>query len=309
MLHGGSGMKEFDSGQADMVNVRDAAKLLGVSTQTVKNYIYSGKLRSYRTPGGHHRIPHEDLTTLGFHELRPSREELVESYDELYDSYINTIRCLTSALDARDGISSGHSRRVGKYVSSLTEVMGISREEREAIKLAALLHDVGKVFVSERILSKPGKLTDQEYHLIRQHPKMGEKIVSEVEVLETAKAPIRHHHERFDGKGYPDGLPGDEIPLGARMISVVEAFDCITCDCTFQPKKGLDEAANELERHAGTQFDPGIVKIFLEEVVSRLRERDIDQSGDTSFFHDGGGTAGVQHPSGSGQRRARAREE
>jgi len=299
MLRGGSGMKEFDSGQAGMVNVREAAKILGVSTQTVKNYIYSGKLRSFRTSGGHHRIPHEDLTTLGFRELRPSRQELIESYDELYDSYVNTLRCLTSALDARDGISSGHSRRVANYVVSLAEVMGISWEEREAITLSALLHDVGKVLVSERILSKPGKLTDQEYHLIRQHPEMGEKIVNEVEVLKTAKAPIRHHHERFDGKGYPDGLSGEEIPLGARMISVAEAFDCITCDCTFQPKKGLDEAANELERHAGTQFDPDIVKIFLEEVVSKLRGRDIDQSGDTDFFHDGGRTGGVQHSGGS----------
>jgi excisionase family DNA binding protein/putative nucleotidyltransferase with HDIG domain len=293
MLHGGSGLKEFALRQADMVNVRDAAKLLGVSIQTVKNYIYSGKLRSYRTSGGHHRIRHEDLTTLGFLDLRPSREELVESYDQLYDSYIDTIRCLTSALDARDGISSGHSRIVAKYVSSLTQVMGFSREEQERIKLAALLHDVGKVFVSERILSKPGKLTDQEYRLIRQHPEMGEKIVNEVEFLETAKVPIRHHHERFDGKGYPDGLSGEEIPLGARMISVAEAFDCITRECTFQRRRGLDEAVNEMEKHAGTQFDPEIARIFVEEVVSNLRDRDLEHYGGTYPFREGEGNEGL----------------
>jgi excisionase family DNA binding protein/putative nucleotidyltransferase with HDIG domain len=300
MLHGGSGMKEFPSRQADMVNVREAAKILGVSTQTVKNYIYRGKLRSYRTPGGHYRIRHEDLTTLGFLDLRPSREELVESYNDLYDSYTNTLRCLTSALDARDGISTGHSRRVANYVVSLAEVMGISREEQETIKLAGLLHDVGKVLVSERILSKPGKLTDQEYHLIRQHPEMGEKIVSEVEVLETAKAPIRHHHERFDGKGYPDGLSGDEIPLGARMISVAEAFDCVTCECAFQRRRRLDEAVNELERNAGTQFDPEIVRIFVEEVVSNLRDRDGEQYGITYVFREGEGAEGFRHSGGSG---------
>ena len=286
-------MKEFALRQADMVNVREAAKILGVTTQTVKNYIYSGKLRSYRTPGGHYRIRHEDLTTLGFFDLRPSREELVESYNDLYGSYTNTLRCLMSALDARDGISSGHSRRVANYVVPLAKVMGISREEQETIKLAALLHDVGKVLVSERILSKAGKLTDQEYHLIRQHPEMGEKIVSEIEFLETIKVPIRHHHERFDGKGYPDGLPGEEIPLGARMISVAEAYDCITCECAFQPRRGLDEAANELERHAGTQFDPEIVRIFVKEIVSELRDRDREQYGKTHPFREGEGTEGV----------------
>ncbi len=208
--------------------------------------------------------------------MRPSWEELVESYDQLSDSYINTLPCLTSALDARDGISPGHSLIVANYVSSLAQVMGISREEQERIKIATLLHHVGKVFVSERILSKPGKLTDQEYYLIRQHPEMGEKIVNEEEFLATAKAPIRHHHERFDGKGYPDGLSGEEIPLAARMISVAEAFDCITRECTFQRRRGLDEAVNEIERHAGTQFDPEIVRIFEEEVVSNLRDRDLE---------------------------------
>ena len=292
-------MKEFPS-RPDIVNVRQAAEILGVSTQTVKNYIHRGKLRSYRTPGGHYRIRHEDLATLGFLDLRPSRKELVENYNDLYDSYIDTLRCLTSALDARDGISTGHSRRVQNYVASLAEVMGISREEQETIKLAALLHDVGKVLVSEGILSKPGKLTDQEYYLIRQHPEMGEKIVSEITFLETARLPIRHHHERFDGKGYPDGLPGEEIPLGARMISVAEAFDCITCECAFQRRRGLDEAANELERHAGTQFDPDIVKIFLEKVVSKLRERDMEQSGDSYFFHNRGRPEGLQHSGGGG---------
>ena len=286
-------MKEFPSPQDDLLNLREAAKILGVCVQTVKNYIYQGKIRSHRTPGGHHRILREDLVGLGYLDDRPSWEEMLDKYNELYRGYISTLGALTSALDGRDGISSGHSRRVANYVALLTEVMGVSREEQESINLAALLHDVGKIFVNERILSKPGKLTDQESYLIRQHPEMGEKVVNRVEFLKKIGALIRHHHERFDGRGYPDGLSGEEIPLGARMISVAEAFDCITSDCTYQSRRGLDEAGNEIERHAGTQFDPDIVGIFLQEVVSKLRDRDIDDSGGTYLFHDGGVTEGI----------------
>ena len=127
-------MKEFASPQADVFNVREAAKILGVCVQTVKNYIYQGKMRSYRTPGGHHRILREDLVDLSCLDDRPSREEMLGKYNELYHGYVSTLGALTSALDARDGISSGHSRRVAYYVASLTEVMGISREEQRILK-------------------------------------------------------------------------------------------------------------------------------------------------------------------------------
>ena len=288
-----------NTSDAELLTPRQAAAMLGVTRQTVRNYIYKGRLKTYKTPGGHYRIRREDLIKLGLLEDGPSKEEIAENYNDLHHGYIKTLTALTDALDARDGIVSGHSRRVFSYVAIMAAAMAIPEKQQEEIKLGALLHDIGKVFVSEHILSKPGRLTDQEHYFIRQHPEMGERAINDVEFLQKVKSLIRHHHERFDGKGSPDGLSGEEIPLGARMIAVAEAFDCITCDCTFQLKKGLDEAANEMERHAGTQFDPDIVKIFLEEVVSKLRERDIDQSGDTDFFHEGGGTAGVQHPGGS----------
>ena len=262
---------------------RQAAAILGVTRQTIRNYIYRGRLKTYKTPGGHHRIRHEDLMNLGLLEDGPSKEEILEMYNDLYHGYTSTLQSLTNGLDARDGIPSGHSSMVANYVASLTEVMGISWEEQEGIKLAALLHDIGKVFVSERVLSKPGKLSDQEYYLIRQHPEMGEKVLNGVEFLKRIKPLIRHHHERFYGKGYPDGLSGEEIPLGARIISVAEAFDCITRECTFQRARSLREATDEIERHAGTQFDPDIVRIFLEEVVLKLPDRDIDQSRGTTL--------------------------
>lgn len=241
--------------KSDLLSPKQAAAMLGVTYQTIQNYIYNGRLKSYKTPGGRHRIRREDIMNLGFWE-GPTREEL-------YRGYIDTLGALTDALDARDGIASGHSRRVAHYVAVLTEKMGVSAEEEESIKLAALLHDVGKILISEQTLSKPGKLTDQEYHLIRQHPEMGERIVGGVEFLKEGKSLIRYHHERFDGEGYPDGLSGEEIPLGARMISLAESFDWITSDCTYRLGKNLGEAIDEIETCAGTQFDPEIVRTFL----------------------------------------------
>ncbi len=264
------------STNSEFLAPREAARLLGVTYQTVKNYIYKGRLKTYRTPGGHHRIRREDLMKLGILEDGPSKEEMAQNYNELHHGYIKTLTALTDAFDARDGIISGHSRRVFLYVAIMADAMGIPEKQQEEIKLGALLHDIGKVFISEHILSKPGRLTDQEHYFIRQHPEMGERIVNDVEFLQGVKPLIRHHHERFDGKGYPGGLSGEETPLGARMIALAEAFDCIISDCTFQPKKGFDEAANEIGRNAGTQFDPEMVRIFLEEVVSRLREDGIE---------------------------------
>ncbi len=243
--------------RSDLLSPKQAAAMLGVTYQTIQNYIHTGKLKSYQTPGGRHRIPREDIMNLGFLEERPTK-------GELYRTYIETLGALTDALDARNGIASGHSKRVAAYVAPLTEKMGISGEEQESIKLAALLHDVGKIFISETVLSKPGRLTDQEQSLVRRHPEIGERIIGGVEFLKATKTFIRHHHERFDGGGYPDGLSHEEIPLGARMISVAEAFDCITADCAYRPKRGIGEAIDEIETCSGTQFDSEIVSIFLE---------------------------------------------
>ncbi len=250
--------------KSDLLSPKQAAAMLGVTYQTIQSYIYTGRLKTYSTTGGHHRIRREDIIELGFLKDWPSR-------DQIYRGYIDTLKALANALDARDGIVFGHSRRVADYAGSLTEFMGISTDEQENIKLASLMHDVGKVFVSEKILSKPGKLTNKEHSLIRQHPKMGESIVSGVQLLKGTKFLIRHHHERFDGKGYPDGLSGEEIPLGAKIISLAGAFDCMTSDCTYQPKKSVDQAIDEIKKYAGTQFDPEVVRVFLKNMDEVIR--------------------------------------
>lgn len=252
-------MKAFELGsfdyilQSELLSPESAAALLGVPNRTIQDYLLTGRINTYRGPGGRHFIRREDIMDLRFLEGGLFRSEL-------YRSYVDTLGALTDAIDARDGITSGHSRRV----AALTERMGISGEEQESIKLAALLHDVGKLFISDQTLNKPGELTDQERYLIRQHPQMGERIVSGVEFLKGESSLIRYHHERYDGKGYPDGLSGEKIPQGARMISLAESFDCITSDCAYHRGKSLREAIEEIEAGSGTQFDPEIVRVFLE---------------------------------------------
>ncbi len=256
-------MKESVPPKSDVVSAREAARILGVTVQTIKNYIYRGKLQSYKTPGGHHRIRREDIFKFGPLEDRPSRDEVMESYGELYQGYVDTLKALTNALDARDGIVTGHSKRVADYTSSIANALGFSQEETRVIELAALLHDVGKIMISEYILGKPGKLTDQEFFQIQQHPVMGQQIVERVDFLRDTGFFIRHHHERFDGKGYPDGLAGEKIPLQARVLFVAETFDCIRSDSSFHQGLSLDRSVDIVTQEAEAQFDPEIVRVFV----------------------------------------------
>jgi HD-GYP domain-containing protein (c-di-GMP phosphodiesterase class II) len=142
--------------------------------------------------------------------------------------------------------------------------MGFSPQEIRVIELAGLLHDVGKIMISEHILGKPGKLTDQEFYQIQQHPVMGERIVESVDLLRDTGSFIRHHHERFDGKGYPDGLAGEKIPLQARVLFVAETFDCLRSDSSFHQGLSFDRSVDVITRGADSQFDSEIVKVFVD---------------------------------------------
>jgi len=259
-------MESISQHSTDLIKTKQAAHLLGVTVQTVKNYIYTGKLKSHKTLGGHHRIMISDLMELASLQSHPSRKELAQQYDQLYRAYIDTIVALLNALDARDGIASGHSRRVAGYACAIGKAMEFPPESQTTLELAGLLHDVGKIMISEQILGKPGKLTDQETYIIRQHPEMGERIVGEVEFLRETRPFIRHHHERFDGLGYPDGLSGESIPLGARIIFIAEAFDSLRSESSYHQSRDLQETIEEMQRGAETQFDPEILRIFIETV-------------------------------------------
>lgn len=265
-------MKKVPLAQKEILKTREAAELLKVTTQTIKNYIYSGKLKALKTPGGHHRIRRSDLKEIGFIEDLPGeegrlgREELYQIYKDLLGSYISTVKVILRALDSRDVIATGHSQRVAEYSVRMADKLGLSPSEKRNLELAALLHDVGKIGISEYILGKPGKLTDQERFMVKKHPEIGEHILEGVDFLKPTIATIRHHHERFDGKGYPDGLAGNNIPLQARIISTVETYDFLSSDLSYRKALSKQEVFDEMKKASGSQLDPEIVSAFLETV-------------------------------------------
>jgi excisionase family DNA binding protein len=263
-------IKDFET--KEVLNTREAASLIKVTTQTIKNYIYSGKLKAIKTPGGHHRIRRIDLQELGFvvadkgDQAQLTKDEISNAYERLISQYMTTIEALMRALDERDIISSGHSARVADLSHQVGLRMELNEQELRELRLASLLHDVGKIGISENILGKPGRLTDQEYFLIKKHPEIGEKIVGRVEFLQPLAASIRHTHERFDGKGYPDGISGNSIDLNARIIAVADTYDFLRSDLSFRRAMSVDDSLRELKKAAGTQFDPNLVKIFVDTV-------------------------------------------
>ncbi len=249
-----------------LISMKQAAHFLGVTVQTVKNCICPGKLKTYNTPGAHHHVPISDLQDLARNVRDPSREELWEKPDRLYRDYIDTIGAMLNVLDTRDGIAGGHCRRVANYTCVIGGSMGLPLTSLKVLELAALLHDIGKIMIDNGILGKPGTLTDQETHIVRQHPVIGERIVGEVDFLREMMRFIRHHHERYDGMGYPDGLAGEAIPLEARIIFIAEAFDCLMSDTAYRASRDFEEVLGEMEGGSGTQFDPQILGIFMDNV-------------------------------------------
>jgi len=184
-------------------------------------------------------------------------------YHNLLNVYLETIRSLAAAIDAKDSYTHGHSRRVTDLSVGIALEMGLSRSEVDTIRHASLLHDVGKIGISEQILLKPGRLTDDEFETIKSHPHIGAGILNSIEFLKNVCEIIKHHHERFDGKGYPSGLSGMNIPLGSRIICVADSFDAITSCRPYRKPLTFAEATEEVKRCAGSQFDPGVVEAFV----------------------------------------------
>jgi putative nucleotidyltransferase with HDIG domain len=172
---------------------------------------------------------------------------------------------LAKAVDARDTYMGNHSDRVADLAARVAKRVGLDPEHVELTRLAGSLHDLGKLAIPEELLRKPGSLTDSEWLVLERHPQIGFRMLDSLGVDPVADL-VLHHHERWDGAGYPDGLAGEEIPLGARIIFVSDAFDAMTSDRVYQPRRSADAALAELRRCAGSQFDPGIVAAFTEEL-------------------------------------------
>jgi len=190
-------------------------------------------------------------------------DKLKEESIRVERSYDATLIALTHALDARDKETEGHSRRVVEYTRLVAVRLGIEGEDLKLLCHGALLHDIGKIGVPDAILHKPGPLTEEEWQIMRRHPEIGALMVEEVEYLTEARRIILHHHERWDGRGYPLGLRGMQISLGARAFAIADTVDAITQDRPYRRGRSFDEAREELLKHRGTQFDPDAVDAFL----------------------------------------------
>ena len=184
--------------------------------------------------------------------------------EELEETQLSTMQALAAAVEARDPYTCGHCERVTQYALAVAESLAFSDEELEVLKRAAILHDIGKVAVPDNILRKNGRFSEDDWIEVRKHPEAGQIMLAHLKFLWPSLPLIRHHHERCDGSGYPDALAADEIPSGARILAVADAFDAMTSDRPYREAFALPDAVGELERCAGSQFDPKIVKVFLE---------------------------------------------
>ncbi|MFZ5801126.1 MAG: HD domain-containing phosphohydrolase [Candidatus Omnitrophota bacterium] len=184
-------------------------------------------------------------------------------YDELQRSYLETITALASTIDAKDPYTYRHSEHVAKFSLAIAEEMKLNQEEIENLKTASLLHDIGKIAIRDGILSKPGKLTDEEFQEIQKHSAKGEEILNVVPFLKKPAGLVRHHHEWYDGGGYPDHIRAHEIELGARIIAVADSLDAMISDRPYRKALTLEEAFAEMKRKSGSQFDPELVGVLL----------------------------------------------
>lgn len=239
---GGDQVFTFDP--ADTQNLRSWNKKVLESFLVIKNL--------KRFDGGQEIA--EDLT---------EQLKKVLSVDSSPQSLYEIVTSLSSALDARDHYTNGHSERVIGYAKQIARELEMSMNHQEELVYLCLLHDIGKIGIPDHILNKPGKLTPEEFEIMKRHAEIGEKIISPLEALKNLKPLIRHHQEFYDGSGYPDGVIGEEIPLACRILSVVDTFDAMTTDRPYRLALPEETAIAELRRCTGTQFDPKIVEVFI----------------------------------------------
>ncbi len=191
-------------------------------------------------------------------------------YEDMRGLFINTVASLANAIDAKSPWTKGHSERVMSIAASIATEMGLPESFVEQIRIAGLLHDIGKIGILEALLEKPEKFTDEEFPPMRLHPEKGVAILSPIRQLQEVLPAIFHHHERYDGGGYPDGLKGEDIPLQARIVAVADAFDAMVSDRPYKKGLSVEKALQLIRIGAGSQFDPVVVKCFCEKVAEKL---------------------------------------
>jgi len=205
----------------------------------------------------------QELPILVERNLTRRRLEVARLREREGQVLFEALKALASAVDAKDRYTARHSREVTRLAMLMADAIGLSSEERYLLELSAWMHDVGKIGVPDSILTKPALLTEDEFAIVKLHPVKGAEIVGEIVELARVADVIRHHHERMDGSGYPDGLKGEVIPLASRIILISDAFEAMTADRSYRRGLGRAVALRELRDHSGRQFDPELVKVFI----------------------------------------------
>jgi putative nucleotidyltransferase with HDIG domain len=196
--------------------------------------------------------------------IKQINEELADSKELLEKSYLESIEVLRKTVEVKDVYTRGHSDRVSEYSLLIGEKLNLPPEQMKTLKIGALFHDIGKIGIPDAILLKTDKLTDDEYSEIKNHPAIGAHILSNASIFADIIPIVKHHHERYDGKGYPARLAGEDIPYLARIVAVADTFDAMTSRRSYRQALDFDYTTNEIERCKGTQFDPAIADVFLE---------------------------------------------
>ena len=211
------------------------------------------------------------------HEVQKKTQEIAAQHEKLERISMQIVTALSGAVDAKDTYTNGHSLRVAEYSREIARRAGLSREMQNDIYMMGLLHDVGKIGVPDAIINKPARLTEEEFAVIRNHPVMGARILKNIKDFPRLITGARWHHERYDGKGYPDGIAGEEIPLEARIIAVADAYDAMSSRRSYRDVLSQETVRLEIEKGKGTQFDPVMTEIVLgmidEDTDYQMRER------------------------------------
>ena len=204
--------------------------------------------------------------------IKKINDELKTTYDKLESAYMETIEILRFTVEAKDAYTRGHSDRVSAYSVLIGEALGLSEEDLKTLRVGGLFHDIGKIGIPDSILLKTTKLDDEEYSEIKNHPAIGAHILSNATIFKDIIPIVKHHHERFDGRGYPGKLKGEEIPYFARIAAVADSFDAMTSKRSYRDSLPMDVVIEEIIKNSGTQFDPEIAKVFLDILANKPDE-------------------------------------